>query len=190
MLLCVAPSAHPSHSSPVPIPWLIMCTCRHAHLTPTSDPSPSHSCCKHMCPRCPLVSVSVTPHLVPHLLLNVYMHQYMYACPLHSPFLPCHLAYLHINMCTPVCPFLHVIHLSSGPTPSLGCVQASIHVCMTTWFPMSAPPHSQLPAKMCTLVCLCACPCNPSPGATSWLDCVYASMHVHQTPHDCSTPFV
>ena len=160
-------------------------TCVHAGMPtwlPTSASSPSHSCYKHVCPWMTPCECLSHPHLVPHLLLNGYMHQYKYVCTPHSHMCPAIFALLHIKMCTPVCPFLHVSHPSSHPTPWLGCAHASIHVCMSTWLPMSAPLHSSCLQKCAPWCALCACPCNTSSGATPWLECVCASMHVHQIP--------
>ena len=165
--LCVCPS-HPASG---PIPWL---KCVHALIhvfmstqLPMLAQPPMDSYMETWVLMCVIVCISVTLILVPHLGKNVYMHQSMYLCLPHSPCL------LHpISIFTWKCGFLCVAlcvcssHFTYVPTPCLECVYASVHVCMSTWLPIS--PQTPMHSYMETWVCL------------------DGTMFVSQSPHFCS----
>ena len=92
--------------------------------------------------------------------------------------------------CTAVC--LCPSHLISVPIPCLGCVHASVHVCMSTWLPMLAnhPMDSYMErwVPVCGTVCVCLShtACGPIP----WLKCVHGSVHVYRSTwlQKCAPP--
>ena len=112
---------------------------------------------------CDYVYISVTLILAPHLGKNVYMHQYIYLCLPHSPCLlhPISIfAWKHGFLCVALC--VCSSHSTSVPTPCLECVYPSVHVFLSTWLSMSAPPpmHSYMQTwiSQCGTVCVAVIP--------------------------------
>ena len=192
VLPCVIPYACSTHSSASAIPWLeYEQTSVHVFMStwlPKNGSIPFAYFHANMYSLVwPFVYIPFTLHLDPHLGYYVYMHQYVYPCPSDSP---CQLHPLCIVTCKhgcSVCP-----HVSSarppfpGPILWLEYVNASAHVCMSTWLSMS----SQLPFHSCMQICVFLCgpmwlSDPPSSHYTPCLEYVHAPVciHVHLTAH-------
>ena len=131
------------------------------------------------------VYVSQSPHFSSHTLFRmcscISTCIYVHPTP-HVSSIP--YALLHGNLdfpvwqCVCVCPS----HPTTGPTPWLKCVHASVHVYMSTWLSMCASPfvHSYMETwvPLCGSVCVCVCCSKLACGPTPWLKCVHASLHV------------
>ena len=76
---------------------------------------------------------------------------------------------------------------TSGPTPHLECVHASVHILISTWFPMLAQPpmdsYKQTWVPLCGTVCLSQSPCLWSHTLIKMCTCISTSIHVHPTPN-------
>ena len=82
--------------------------------------------------------------------------------------------------------------LTSGHTPWLECVHASIHKYMCTWLPMSTPypMHSLMETwvPLCGIVCSSQSPYFCSPTLVRMCTCISTWIYVHLTAHVCSIP--
>ena len=92
--------------------------------------------------------------------------------------------------CTTVC--LCPSHLISVWTPCLGCVHASVHVCMSTWLPMLAKHPMDSYMERWVPVCgnVCVCLSHPACCPIPWLKCVHGSVHVYRSTwlQKCAPP--
>ena len=132
-------------------------------------------------PLCGTVCVFQSLLLSPHLLQNVYIHQYMYLCPPDCPcqLLPlCIVIWKHGFLCEALC--VCCSHPTSGPTPWLECVYASVHAFMSTWLPLSPETniHTYIHTYMESWVTLCLCPSHLISVLIPCLECVHASVYV------------
>ena len=83
-----------------------------------------------------------------------------------------------VFMCVTVC-VPHLPCFACGLTPWLKCVHASVHVYMSTWLPMSAPPELNSFMETCgTAVWHYVHPSHPTSGPIPWLECLHVSVHV------------
>ena len=79
---------------------------------------------------------------------------------------------------------------TSGHTPWLECVYASVHVFMSTWLPVVAKPlwiATWKPGYHC--VCVSYSPCFWSHTLIKMWTCISTCIQVHLTPEVCSNPF-
>ena len=139
---CTAVCLCPSHLISVPSPCLgFVHASVHEFMStwlPMSAPPPMHSLMETWVPLCGIVCLLRSPCLWTHTLFRmctcISMWIYVHCpCVLHSL---CIVWWKAGWPCTAVC--LCPSHLISVWTPCLGCVHASVHVCMSTWLPMLA----------------------------------------------------
>ena len=121
------------------------------------------------------------------------MHQYMY---LYQPEFQillhplCIVIWKHGFLCVAQC--VCSSQPTSGPTPCLECVHASVHVFMSTWLPMLAEPlmdsYIEIWVPLCGTVCVSQSPCFWSYTLVRMCTCISTWIYVHLTAHVCSTP--